>query len=152
MPYTHMALWAAAAGGLIPVMGSLSAGLSRTMGDAPAAVSIFFLVALTGAVTIGIISRSGTPDIATLIAAPSHLYLGGFILAFYVLSVTHLIPRFGVGNTIMFAVTAQIVTSAAMDMFGILSPLRHVGLMRFAGIACMLIGLAVTQLAAARNP
>ncbi len=151
MPYTYMALWAVAAGGLIPVMGSLSAGLSGAMGGAPAAASIFFLVAFSGAVTTGIISRSAPPDVSTLIAAPSHLYLGGFILAFYVLSVTHLIPRFGVGNTIMFAVTAQIVTSAVMDAFGILSPLRPVGPLRFAGIACMLIGLAVTQLAAARN-
>ena len=86
------------------------------------------------------------PTLAQFGAAPGQLYLGGLIVAFYVISVTMLVPVFGVGNTILFAMTAQIVMSAAMDHFGLFgAAIRPVSLMRLSGLTLMLAGLFLAQ-------
>jgi bacterial/archaeal transporter family-2 protein len=150
--YPALAAWAFAAGALIPVMGSLNAGLSRALGGALAAATVLFIVALTAVVLTFAVLRQPIPDAAQLPAARSHLYLGGLIVAFYVVSVTILVPKFGVGNTILFAMTAQILSSAAMDHFGLFgAPLRPVSLMRLTGLGLMMAGLFLAQLSVARS-
>lgn len=74
---------------------------------------------------------------------------GGLIVAFYVLSVTLLAPRFGIGNAILFVMVAQIFTSAAIDHFGLFGAiLRPVSLLRAGGLAVLLLGLVISQVAA----
>jgi bacterial/archaeal transporter family-2 protein len=150
--YPALAVWAFMAGALIPVMGSLNGGLSRTLGSAPIAAVILFVVALTATVTLALVLGQPVPAMADLARVPTPLFLGGFIVAFYVLSVTVLIPVFGVGNTILFAMTAQIVVSAAMDHFGLFgAAVRPVSLMRCAGLALMLGGLFIAQISVTRG-
>lgn len=149
--YPALALWAFAAGALIPVMGSLNAGLARALGGAPAAAAVLFVVALATTAVVFLATRAALPNAAQLALAPSQLYLGGLIVAFYVLSVTVLVPVFGVGNTILFAMTAQIVMSAAMDHFGLFgAPIKPVSPTRLAGLVLMLAGLAIAQLSISR--
>jgi IS5 family transposase len=64
--------------------------------------------------------------------------LAGLIVSFYVFSVTLLVPRIRVAATILFAVSAQVVTSALIDQFGLLgmqvrtaSSVRALGIARF---------------------
>jgi len=151
MSYLALAAWAFAAGALIPVMGSLNAGLSRSLGSAPAAATVLFVVALATMLTLFMATRQTVPSAAQFAATPSHLFLGGLIVAFYVISVTMLVPIFGVGNTILFAMTAQIVMSAAMDHFGLFgAPIKPVSITRLAGLILMLAGLALAQLSVQR--
>lgn len=151
MSYVALAAWAFAAGALIPVMGSLNAGLSRALGSAPAAATVLFVVALASMMALFLITRQQVPTASQFSLAPGHLFLGGLIVAFYVISVTVLVPIFGVGNTILFAMTAQIVMSAAMDHFGLFgAPIKPVSLTRLAGLILMLAGLALAQLNVAR--
>ena len=150
--YPALAVWAFMAGALIPVMGSLNGGLSRSLGSAPLAAVILFVVALTATTTLALVLRQPIPGLTELTRASPALYLGGLIVAFYVLSVTVLIPVFGVGNTILFAMTAQIVVSAAMDHFGLFgAPIRTVGPTRLAGLALMLAGLFLAQISVTRG-
>ena len=149
--YPALAAWAFAAGALIPVMGSLNAGLSRSLGSAPAAAVVLFIVALAAMIATFFATSQAIPAAAQFTATPSHLFLGGLIVAFYVISVTMLVPIFGVGNTILFAMTAQIVMSAAMDHFGLFgAPIKPVSLTRLAGLVLMLAGLALAQLSVQR--
>ena len=151
MSYVALAAWAFAAGALIPVMGSLNAGLSRALGSAPAAATVLFVVALTSMIALFFATRQTIPTVNQFALAPGHLFLGGLIVAFYVISVTVLVPIFGVGNTILFAMTAQIVMSAVMDHFGLFgAPIRPVSLTRFAGLVLMLAGLALAQMSISR--
>jgi len=144
--YFALAAWAFAAGALIPVMGTLNAGLARSLGSAPVAAVVLFAIALAGTTLVCLLARQSLPDAAAFAAPPRTVYLGGLIVAFYVVSVTLLIPMFGVGNTIMFAMTAQIVLSAVMDQIGLFgAPLRPVSVIRLIGIALMLAGLFLTQ-------
>ncbi len=150
--YAALAAWAFAAGALIPVMGSLNAQLSRALGGAPAAATVLFAIALLAVMATFAILRQTAPSAAQLATAPGHLYFGGVIVAFYVVSVTVLVPQFGVGNTILFAMTAQIISSAAMDHFGLFgASVRPVSLIRLAGLGLMLGGLFIAQVSVARG-
>ncbi len=151
MSYFALAAWAFAAGALIPVMGSLNAGLSRALGSAPAAAIVLFVVALASMIALFIATRQPIPTANQFALTPGRLFLGGLIVAFYVISVTVLVPIFGVGNTILFAMTAQIIMSAVMDHYGLFgAPVRPVSLTRLAGLVLMLAGLALAQLSVAR--
>jgi bacterial/archaeal transporter family-2 protein len=146
------AIWAFAAGALIPVMGSLNAGLSRSLGSATVAAVVLFAVALSATLVVFLASRDGLPTAAGIANAPALTFAGGLIVAFYVLSVTVLVPRFGVGNTILFAMTAQIVTSAVIDHAGLFgAPVRPVNAMRVAGLGLMICGLILAQVGATRS-
>jgi bacterial/archaeal transporter family-2 protein len=151
--YPALAAWAFAAGALIPVMGILNAGLGRVLGSAPLAGVVLFVVALAAAVLVTLVSRPTMPILADMSTAPIRLCFGGLIVAFYVLSVTILVPRFGVGNTILFAMTAQIFSSAAIDHFGLFgAQIRPVGVLRSAGLLLMIAGLFIAQLSVTRGP
>jgi transporter family-2 protein len=141
------ALWAAAAGAGIPVMAALNGALSRHLGSTPAAAVVLFLVALAGAGAV--LAFAGSPARLGLVGqAPLLLFVGGVIVCAYVLSVTHLAPRFGVANTILFVMTAQVLTSSAIDHYGLFgTAVRPVDGTRLLGLALLLAGLALTQLA-----
>jgi transporter family-2 protein len=113
--YPAYALWAFAAGVLIPVMAELNGTLSRATGNPYLATVVLFAVGL--AVSAAVLFFKGFDGAQNLTRVSPQLYLGGVIVAFYVLSVSALAPRFGVGNTILFVVAAQIVTSAIIDHF-----------------------------------
>jgi bacterial/archaeal transporter family-2 protein len=147
--YTGWALWAFVAGAGIPVMASLNGSLARTLDSTPAAAVTLFAVGLLAATAV--LVASGTwPGIAAFAKAPPQLFAGGLIVAFYILGVTFLAPRFGVANTILFVMVAQIVTSSLIDHFGILGATqRPLQPLRMAGLAILMLGLAVTQLSRA---
>jgi bacterial/archaeal transporter family-2 protein len=73
-------------------------------------------------------------------------YAGGVIVASYILSITFLAPRFGVRNAILFAVTAQLLTSALIDHFAWAgASLRPSKAMRAMGLLIVVIGVVITQ-------
>jgi bacterial/archaeal transporter family-2 protein len=148
LSFVRYAAWAALAGAFIPVMAALNARLGRALGEPVHAVWCLFSVGLAAASVLSLAVSGRLPSVATLRGVPPAWLAGGLIVAFYVTSVTLLVPRLGVGATILFAVSAQIMTSALIDHFGLLGvPLRPVGLVRGLGIVLLLSGLAMTQLA-----
>jgi bacterial/archaeal transporter family-2 protein len=153
MQYFKYALWAMAAGALIPVMAVLNAKLGRTLGAPLHAVAVLLCVALLAAVLLSLLVTKSWPKSELLLAADPISLAGGLIVFFYVVSATLLAPRFGVGNLILFAVAAQIITSAVIDHFGWLgAPVRPVGWLRLLGIALLLAGLSIAQMAAQKTP
>lgn len=142
----NLALWAFVAGAGIPIMASLNGALARVVGSTPAAAVVLFALGLL--VSFGVLLASGTlPSAAAWQQVPPQAYSGGLIVAFYILSVTFLTPRFGVGNTILFVMVAQIITSSLIDHFGVLGAVqRPLQPLRIIGLVILLVGLAVTQL------
>jgi len=117
-------LWAALAGAGIPVMAALNGALGRTPGSPIAAVVALFAIALLVSASLA----AGTGQLGALsnvrLARPEML-AGGLIVAAYILSVTTLVPRYGAGNVILFVMTAQIFSSAAMDRFALFGGIRR---------------------------
>jgi transporter family-2 protein len=152
MNYLRYALWAALSGAFIPVMGVLNTRLGRSLGDPVHASVVLFAVALVASVATSLAMTRGLPSPAGLMTAPLITLFGGLIVVFYVVSITFLIPRFGVANSIMFVVVAQIVTSAAIDQFGLFgAAVRPVGWLKAGGLVLLIAGLTITQLASDRS-
>ena len=75
--------------------------------------------------------------------------LAGVGFAFYLLSITWVGPRFGIGNAIMFVLGGQIISSALIDHFGLFgAPHKPIDLLRAAGLVIMATGIVIAQIAA----
>lgn len=129
----------------IPILAALNGGLGARLG-APLAASMIlfglaFLIATTGALLTGSIGQVRfTPDI------PFQFYLGGLFVAFYVIAVTFIAPRFGVGNAIFFVLVGQLISAATIDHFGLFGSLQFpVDSKRIAGIALMVAGVYLAR-------
>jgi transporter family-2 protein len=132
-------------------MASLNAALANAIGSTTAAAFMLFAIGLASTAAVAVLTSS-VPTLSAIAAAPWYCLLGGVIVAFYILSVTYLAPRFGVGNTILFVMVAQILVSSAIDHFGMFgAPVRPLDVTRLLGLALLLAGLLVTQLGAAKS-
>ena len=137
--------WIMLASGIgIPMLAALNAALGRHLASPAAAAVVLFLVALLSA--LAALAVAGPQGLSRVASAPRHLFLGGVLVAFYVLSVTYIAPTFGVGNAIFFVLIGQLFSAAVIDHFGLfgarVSPLD---LRRGTGIAVMMLGVWLTQ-------
>lgn len=143
-PTTAYALTMLAAGIGIPILAALNAGLGTRLGSPVAAAAILFTVALSA--TLLVLALKGAPVLAAVVTAPKHLFLAGLLVAFYILSITFIAPKFGVGNAVFFVLLGQLISAALIDHFGLfgarISPLS---LSRAGGIALMAAGVFLTQ-------
>ena len=128
----------------IPLLAALNAALGQRLGSPVSAAVMLFCVALVCALAVWLVT--GARGVAGAVTAPRHLYLAGVLIAFYVLSVTFIAPKFGVGNAVFFVLLGQLISAAAIDHFGLfgarVSPLN---LTRALGIATMVLGVWITQ-------
>jgi transporter family-2 protein len=140
------ALWAFCAGALIPLMAILNAGLARGAGGTVQATLLLFGTGFIATLLFAVVTATPLPGLHALARiAPSH-YAGGLIVGFYILSITFLAPRFGVGNAILFAVTAQLLTSAAIDQFALAGAIaRPLTTVRMIGLLVVIVGVVITQ-------
>ncbi len=134
------------AGICVPLLAALNAALGKTLGAPAAASVLLFVVALLSALIVYL--ATGGPGVAEILATPKHLWLGGVLIAVYVLSITYVAPHFGVGNAVFFVLLGQMISSAAIDHFGLFgAQVSTLNAMRAAGIAVMASGVALTQFA-----
>jgi transporter family-2 protein len=140
------ALWAFGAGALIPLMAILNAGLARAAGGAVQATVLLFGTGFVATLLFALVTAAPLPGIHALARVPPPQYAGGLIVGFYILTITFLAPRFGVGNAILFAVTAQLLTSAAIDHFALAGATsRPLSAMRMVGLLIVIAGVVITQ-------
>ncbi|MCT4610115.1 MAG: DMT family transporter [Pelagimonas sp.] len=141
---SHYALIMLLAGIGIPTLAALNAALGQHLGSPVAAAMILFCVALL--TTTGFWLATGAGYLTKAPTAPKHLFLGGMLVAFYVLSITFVAPKFGVGNAVFFVLIGQLISAAAIDHFGLfgarVTPLETT---RALGIAVMALGVWITQ-------
>jgi len=141
------AIWAFAAGAMIPLMAILNAGLARATGGPIPATVLMLVPGLLALFLLAVLTSTRAPEVQTLLRVPPLQYAGGLIVVFYILSITFIAPRLGVGNAILFAVTAQLFTSALIDHFALAgAALRPVTAMRAIGLLVVIIGVVLTQI------
>jgi transporter family-2 protein len=128
-------------------MAILNAGLARAVGGQVQATVILFATGLIASLLLALVTTVRLPHLQALVRVAPHQYAGGIIVGFYVLSITFLAPRFGVGNAILFAVTAQLITSALIDHFALAgAALRPLTMMRAVGLLIVITGVVITQI------
>jgi transporter family-2 protein len=125
----------------IPILAVLNGGLGGRLGSPMAASMILFgvafLIAAAGALVTGSVGQIRfTDDI------PFHFYFGGLFVAFYVIAVTFIAPKLGVGNAIFFVLVGQLISAAVIDHFALFGAARFpIDTKRLAGIALMVAGV-----------
>ncbi len=141
---TQYALIMLLAGIGIPVLAALNAALGVRLGNPAAAATVLFLVALISAIVV--FTATGAHGLARVANAPRHLFLGGVLVAFYVLSITYIAPHFGIGNAVFFVLLGQLISAAAIDHFGLFgAQASALSGARIGGIALMAAGVWLTQ-------
>ena len=133
-----------AAGIGIPVLAAMNATLGRYLGAPMLAGAILLAVGFLTALVVALITGPGA--IVKLASAPRHLLLAGLLVAFYVLSITAIAPKFGVGNAIFFVLIGQLLSAATIDHFGLFGA-EPVSLSwpRLSGLLLMGAGVLLTQ-------
>lgn len=148
-PIAFYAALSVVAGVLIPIMAALSGAMGRAFGNPQAASLIVVAGAFAMVLAFTLATGGAAFDWRQLKTATPLQLVAGFGMAFYLLSITYLAPRFGVGNAVMLVVAGQIVSSALIDHFGLFgAPHKPIDLMRATGLAIMTVGVVIAQLAA----
>lgn len=128
----------------IPLLAAMNAALGARIGSPAAAATVLFCVALLA--TTCVLFVTGPQALRNITTAPKHLFFAGFFVAFYVLSITYIAPKFGVGNAVFFVLLGQLLSAAIIDHFGLFGARNNpISLMRLGGIACMAFGVWMTQ-------
>ncbi len=72
--------------------------------------------------------------------------IGGFLGAFFVVSMTILVPHLGIGRVMILYLFGMIVMSAVIDHFGLFGmPIDKITVSKAIGIACLVVGVILTQ-------
>ena len=134
-----------AAGIGIPVLAALNAALGTKIGSPVTAAAILFTIAVSGAWIIA--AFSGFTGLSSLYLAPKHLFLAGLLVLFYVLSITIIAPKFGVGNAVFFVLLGQIISASIIDHFGLFgAAVTQINWTRSLGLTLMVAGIGLTRL------
>lgn len=131
------------AGVAIPVMAAMSGQIGLQVGAPTAAVAIFTIAAVVG--TLFAQFNGGLRfNLIGDVAIPT--MTGGAIIAFYLLSISMLGPKIGLGTAILLVIGGQIASSVAIDTFGLFGALRvPYSPMRILGIALVVIGVILAR-------
>jgi transporter family-2 protein len=129
-------------GALIPVQAATNAAMSRVIGSVAITSLALFAIGFVVVAAWAIVIRVPLPSLETLRDVPAYGYFGGFIVASYVISITFLAPRLGVGNAIRFVVTGQIVAAVIIDHVGAFGAVvQRLTMGRAIGVVLMIIGV-----------
>jgi bacterial/archaeal transporter family-2 protein len=134
-----------AAGMGIPLLAALNANLGQRIGSPVAAGVVLFAVAFAATLAVLLVT-GGQGALARVQGQPPVLFLAGTLVAFYILSVTFVAPRFGLANAILFVLLGQLVSAAVIDATGLMGlAARPVSLQRLAGLLVMAAGVILSQ-------
>ena len=144
MSYSFSASIMLAAGLGIPILASLNAALGQFIGSPVVAVIVLLGVAFLSICLISLTTNNF--PMTKLIEAPKHLFVAGFFVVFYMLSVTAIAPHFGIGNAIFFVLLGQLISAAFIDHFALFgSSGSALTLTRATGLVLMSLGVWLTQ-------
>jgi transporter family-2 protein len=130
----------------VPVLAAISSQLGSRLG-APLAAGVVALAVALCVAAIAALVTGQNGGLARVAAQPAWLWTGGVFMAFYLLSITWIAPRFGVGNAVFCVLLGQMIAAALIDQFGLFGALQHpISLTRALGIGVMALGLGLIQL------
>lgn len=124
----------------IPIMAAVNARLGMHYENFAFAGVILFIVALVCAAFVSMFY--GLPQEFPKAGIPVMYYFAGIGSALYILSITYVAPRFGVGNAMFVIFFGQMLSSLVVDHFGLFgAPKIEISWERVLGVCMMLGGL-----------
>jgi transporter family-2 protein len=133
-------------GALIPVQAATNAAMSRVLGSVAITSLVLFAIGFVVVAAWAIVIRVPLPSLESLRHMPPYGYCSGFIVASYVISITFLAPRLGVGNAIRLVVSGQIVAAVIIDHVGLFGAVvQRLTMGRAIGVVLMIIGVILAR-------
>ncbi|MET4695158.1 DMT family transporter [Endozoicomonas lisbonensis] len=146
MQWLFLPVLALIAGSLIPVQAAANAVLSKSLNGVIFSALTLFFVGFCFVGCFALFNKAPFPTLESFMKTPLFSYGGGIIVATYVLSITFLAPRMGVGNAICFIVTGQIIAAVIIDHFGLMGSIQtSINYQRTLGVAIMVVGLFLAR-------
>ncbi|WP_084864150.1 DMT family transporter [Salibaculum halophilum] len=147
MAQWSLILAAFATGALVPLQLVFNGQLGGVMRNAFTASLIVFLIGALVLAAMVLVTRPTLPSLATLMAAPKTVWLGGLIATAYIVAIVIITPRLGVGLTTGLILVGQLCMALALDHFGAFgNPQQTLGLGRAAGLSLMVAGVVLIKL------
>ena len=127
----------------IPVMAAMNTRIGSAIGS-PGLAVLFLLIMACVTMTAWLVA-TGFPKI-TLSDLPVYYAVAGCFFVFYILSITWIAPKFGLGNAVFFVLFGQLIASAVIDQFGLFGTQQaSLDLKRWIGIALMVAGVFLAR-------
>jgi transporter family-2 protein len=125
----------------IPIFAALNGGLATRLQNPMMASTIALLAAIAVIVSVLLVTE-GVPRISFDRSIPFWYFLGGIFVAIYILGMTFVAPRFGVGNAVAFVLLGQLISMALIDHFAWFGAAQQaVTPQRLLGLVLMTIGV-----------
>lgn len=145
---TALVLVVALGGGGLVVQAGVNSQLARALGHPLWATMISLAVSTLLTAMAVVLLRAPAPGLAQIAGAPPAAWLGGFFGAAFLAIAVLIAPRLGAAGFVAAVVAGQMVTSLLLDQFALFGfAQRQISLWRFAGVALVVAGVAVLQLA-----
>jgi transporter family-2 protein len=133
-------------GALIPVQAAANAAFSKSVGNPYITAFVVFSVGLIGVTAFLFIRGTPLPSAYELKTVPLYGYLGGIIVAIYVIMITVLVGKIGVASAIGLIVTGQILCAVIIDQFGLFGvAVKQIDLTRLFGVVLLVAGVYFTM-------
>lgn len=125
----------------IPVFAALNGDLGSRLNSPILAAMIALFVGIIACA--GFMFLSGKiPSLTPESSIPGYSYLGGLFVVFYVLGITWIAPKFGVGNAVAFVLLGQLISMAIIDHYSLLGAAYHpMSSQRLVGLLLMAAGV-----------
>lgn len=129
----------------ISVQAAVNAQLAQGVGGNSVLAALVSFAVGTLALALVMAARGGLPQALGLVAGqPLWKFAGGLLGASFVFGSVFLAPRIGLLNLVVLVIAAQLLTSMAIDHFGLVQmAVRKVSVVRAAGALVMVAGVAL---------
>ena len=140
----YFSLLALCAGAAIAVQAGMNAQLGVLLRSPLLSAAVAFVVACVCVLIVVIITARELPSLSNVQTVPVHLWFSGAISAFGVASFYFLIPRMGVGSTMSYALTGQLLVAILASHFGWFDlPVKSINFNKCLGIFAMIMGIVL---------
>lgn len=130
----------------VPILASINAAYGQAIGNVYWASMTLCVVAFLTILAVAILSGAPVLRIPDLSQVSWWHVLGGCFFAVYVVTITYVAPKIGVGNAIILVVVAQIFTAVTIDHFGLLgAATQTLDWKRALGVAFLIVGVALAK-------
>jgi transporter family-2 protein len=139
------ALFALAAGAMLPIQFGINAQLASWVGGSIRAAFISFVVGAVSLFVAVLVAQRGLSD--RVGDAPWWVWIGGVLGAFYVLGSIVTAPKLGAATLVALILAGQAIASLLVDHYGWVGFEEHpITLVRVAGVVLLAGGVALVRL------
>lgn len=145
-PQVHYILIAVLAGMAVPFLAAINAAFGQAIGSVYWASLVLCAVAFATILIVALATGAGAPGPAAFAAMSWWHLAAGCFFTVYIVSMTFVAPRIGLGNAVVLVIVAQILTAVVFDHFGLFGmAVQPLDWKRALGVAFLIAGVALAK-------